>query len=143
MVYGDVLVGTEDSLVQATEIARLMVTKWGMSERLGPVSYNGWPYTHLPAGKLIIEGAPCSERTLEVIDDEVATIVREASQRARDFLSENRQHLDRFAEALVAREILEEKEITRLLEPAIGSSALGDSAGNDAVAPIRWGGGRT
>ncbi len=95
-----------------------MVTKWGMSERLGPVSYklsDEDPFL----GREIHQQRQFSEHTLEIIDDEVARILHDASDRAIAILSENRDKLDVLARALVEREEIGEKDIVELIGPSV------------------------
>ncbi|MFM2094937.1 MAG: ATP-dependent zinc metalloprotease FtsH [Planctomycetota bacterium] len=118
MIYSQTTVGAENDLEQATGLARRMVTHWGMSDRLGPVSYkqsDDDPFL----GREIHRGRPFSERTMEVIDEEVARILHEADQKAGQLLTTHRDKLVTIAENLVKEEELDEKEIENL----IGSSA--------------------
>jgi len=127
MIYSQTTVGAENDLEQATGLARRMVTHWGMSERLGPVSYkqsDDDPFL----GREIHRGRPFSERTMEVIDEEVARILHEADQKAGQLLSTHRDKLVMIAENLVKEEELDEKEIETLIgasaQPARPESAM-------------------
>ena len=116
-IYNEMTVGAENDLEQATGVARHMVTHWGMSERLGPVSYkqsDDDPFL----GREIHRGRPFSERTMEVIDEEVTRILHEAHQRAAELLSRHRDKLEQIAKALVNQEELNEDEITELIGPS-------------------------
>ena len=118
LVYQEVSAGAENDLERATSIARRMVTKWGMSERLGPVSYklsDDDPFL----GREIHQQRQFSEHTMELIDAEVARILHAASDRAVNILTENRDKLDTLAEGLVAEEELSEKDITELIGPSV------------------------
>jgi cell division protease FtsH len=111
LVYGTRTTGAESDIEQATGLARRMVTRWGMSERLGLVQLapRENPYLSGPGG---YGGAkPFSEATAEAIDAEVLRIIDESHQEARRLLSAHRKQLDALAEALVARETLNEQEI--------------------------------
>lgn len=118
LVYDEFSAGAENDLERATGLARRMVTKWGMSERLGPVSYklsDEDPFL----GREIHQQRQFSEHTLQIIDDEVARILHEAADRALTILTENRDKLDSLAHALVQREELGDKEIVELIGPSV------------------------
>ena len=115
LVYGSRTTGAENDMQQATEIARQMVTRWGMSDRLGPVVLGppSSPFlTGTTVGDAIGVGRPYSESTATLIDAEVQRILQEAYDEAVRLLSEHRQALDRLARALLEHETLDEAEIT-------------------------------
>ncbi len=103
LVLGVVTTGAENDLEKATEIARAMVGRWGMSERVGPVSV-------LPP-----EGDPrmlgVSESLLNAVGDEVRRVLEDCYREALEILRENRDRLDRIVERLLDKETLEEAEI--------------------------------
>ena len=104
LVYDDVTTGAEADLEQVTVIARLMVGRWGMSERVGLVSI-------LPAGEDdALMGATAAEATRELVDTEVRRIVAEAYELALARLGEHRDRLDALAQALLERETLDEDD---------------------------------
>jgi cell division protease FtsH len=118
MVYGEATVGAENDLERATAMARRMVTHWGMSERLGPVSYkmaDDDPFL----GREIHQQRQFSEHTMELIDAEVAGILHEASERATNLLTEHRDKLESLTQALIEREELTEQEIGELIGPSV------------------------
>jgi cell division protease FtsH len=119
MVFRELSAGAEDDLRRATQLARYMVTHWGMSERLGPVSYRVGE-EHVFLGKEIVEPRDFSEYTARLIDEEVQRILREADQRALHLLSEHRDRLDRLAQALLQHEELSREEIDRLFSNGDG-----------------------
>jgi cell division protease FtsH len=111
IVYGSRTTGAENDIEQATEIARRMVTRWGMSERVGLVQLapRENPYLGAPGG---YAGAkPFSEATAEAIDAEVLRIINESHEEAKRLLTQHRKQLDALAEALVSHETLNEGEI--------------------------------
>ena len=112
-VLGEPLSGAIGDLKQATRIARLMVTQFGMSERLGPVFYNQGE-EHVFLGKEIHEARDFSEGTARIIDEEVARILREALDRATELIATNRDKLDLLTEALLAHEELDMDDVNRL-----------------------------
>jgi cell division protease FtsH len=117
LVYGVVTTGAENDLQQVTEIARRMVLRWGMSEKLGPISFVAPQDEGLPPA---FRQQPYSEATSETIDAEVRRIVEECHRQAETLLAEHRTELDALAKALLEAESLDEAEIrkvTGLAEP--------------------------
>jgi cell division protease FtsH len=114
LVFGQPFSGHEDDLKQATRLARYMVTHWGMSDRLGPMSFRIGE-EHVFLGKEIQEPRDFSEETATVIDEEVQRLLREADQRSFELLEKHRADLDRLVEALLQREELMQEEIEQIL----------------------------
>jgi cell division protease FtsH len=117
IVYGVVTTGAENDLQQVTEIARRMVLRWGMSEKLGPISFVARQDDGLPPA---FQQQPYSEATSEMIDSEVRRIVEQSHRQAETLLAEHRAELERLARALLEAESLDEHEIrkvTGLTEP--------------------------
>jgi cell division protease FtsH len=114
LVYAQPYAGAEQDLKQATRLGRYMVTHWGMSDRLGPMSFRIGE-EHVFLGKEIQEPRDFSEGTAAIIDEEVQKILREADQQAYDLLASHRTELDRLADALVQREELMREDIDELL----------------------------
>jgi cell division protease FtsH len=120
VVYGTKTTGAESDIEQATGLARRMVTRWGMSERLGLVQLAPRENPYL-TGPVEYGGArPFSEATAEAVDAEVLRIIRESHEEARRLLTAHRMQLDALAEALLARETLDEQQILEVtkLPPA-------------------------
>src|SRR5215203_270488 len=107
IVYGTRTTGAENDIEQATQLARNMVTRWGMSDRLGMVQLAppDNPFLEAPAG---FGGGdkPFGERTAELIDSEVQRIIRECHDEAKALLQAHRQRLDALVAALLERETL-------------------------------------
>ena len=122
LIFDEFSAGAENDLMQATRIARRMVTAWGMSERLGPVAYRT-SEEHPFLGKEIHEQREFSEASAQLIDEEVARILHAAAARASRLLRENRVQLEKLATALEEQEILDEMEIEQLLGPSINKRA--------------------
>jgi cell division protease FtsH len=114
LIYGQPYAGAESDLKQATRLARLMVTHWGMSDRLGPMAFRIGE-EHVFLGKEIQEARDFSEGMAQVIDEEVQELLREADHQAYELLEKNRHDLDRLAEALLHREEMSREEIDMLL----------------------------
>ena len=122
IVFEQYSAGAENDLAQATNLARRMVTAWGMSERLGPVAYRT-SEEHPFLGKEIYEHREFSEHSARLIDEEVARILHAASDRAHKLLTEHRAELEKLADALEEHEVLDEKEIEEILGPSINKRA--------------------
>ncbi|HPM82336.1 MAG TPA: ATP-dependent zinc metalloprotease FtsH [Candidatus Anammoximicrobium sp.] len=121
LVYNETTVGAENDLERATMLARRMVTHWGMSERLGPVSYklsDEDPFL----GREIHQQRQFSEHTMELIDEEVAKILHGAADQAYNLLKDRRQDLEKLAAALLEQEELGDAEITALIGPSVHAS---------------------
>jgi cell division protease FtsH len=131
LIYGDLSTGASDDLKQATRLARLMVTQWGMSDRVGPVYIRGTE-EHPFLGREITEPKDHSESTQQVIDEEIQRILRDADERAYRTLEEHRDDMERLTEALVEREVLTVQEI----EEIVGKRAADLQAGAERSAVV-------
>lgn len=127
IVYAETCVGAENDLERATSIARRMVTHWGMSPKIGPVSYKTSDEDPF-LGREIHQTRQFSEHTQELIDEEVARILLEADQKAEQLLREHRDQLETITRALLEREELSEMELTELIGPSI-HKRKGDTKG--------------
>jgi cell division protease FtsH len=111
IVYGTKTTGAQSDIEQATGLARGMVTRWGMSERLGLVQFAARQNPYLGVMGGYGNERPISEQTAATIDSEVFNIINRSHEEARRLLSAHRKQLEALAEALVERETLDEKEI--------------------------------
>ncbi|MBD0281521.1 MAG: ATP-dependent zinc metalloprotease FtsH [Thermoleophilaceae bacterium] len=122
IVYGDPTTGAESDIQQVTMIARGMVERWGMSQKVGFITVARQD----GQGPLLPGAEAASEATQELVDAEVRRIVEEERRAVRELLAENRDRLDALAEALLERETLDEADayavagIDRALAPAPG-----------------------
>jgi cell division protease FtsH len=107
--------GAGNDIERATELARKMVCEWGMSEKIGPVTF-GKKSEEIFLGREIAQHRDYSERTAVLIDQEVKRIVQEVSDRAEKLIRENEDKLHQLAAALLEREILDGEEIDKLLD---------------------------
>jgi len=119
MVFGEMTTGAHDDIGKVTQIARAMVTQWGMSSRLGPRTF-GKGQSGVFLGRDFSQGRDYSERTAEEIDDEVRRVVDEAHARCRAVIAEHRDALDRLASRLIEVETVEGDDLLRLLGPVGG-----------------------
>ncbi len=115
LVFGDVTTGASNDLEQATRLARKMVTEYGMSDKLGPLTY-GHKEELVFLGREIGEQRNYSEEVAKRIDEEIHHIITEAHDRAMEVLSNNRGKLDRVAQRLIEKETLDAEEFEALLK---------------------------
>lgn len=113
IIYGETTTGTSNDIKQATNIARKMVTEWGMSE-LGFVCY-GQEDEPLFIGKEIAQHKDYSESTAMKIDETVSRILSDSLEDTRRILNEHRDQLERLTAALIERETMDDAEIRELL----------------------------
>src|ERR687888_453386 len=106
--------GAGDDLEKATEMARKMVCEWGMSDKLGPLTF-GKNEEHIFLGREVARQKDYSEQTALLIDGEIKRIVLECATRAAQILEENLEKLHALARALLERESLDSEEIARIL----------------------------
>jgi len=120
IVYGTKTTGAESDIEQATNLARQMVTRWGMSERLGLVQLAPRENPFLGEATRFGGTKPFSEETARAIDEEVRKIIEESHGEACRLLREYRAPLDALVKALLERESLDEREILQVtgLPPA-------------------------
>jgi cell division protease FtsH len=103
LVFDDISNGAADDLKNATQIARRMVCQWGMSERVGPVTFKtGEPHPFL--GRELAEPKDYSEHTARIIDEEIQKIVVDMQEKAHETLTTHRETLDRLSDFLLENE---------------------------------------
>ncbi|MBY0233168.1 MAG: AAA family ATPase [Gemmataceae bacterium] len=115
LVFGEATSGASNDLKQATRLARMMVTQFGMSDKIGPVAYRIGE-EHVFLGKEIHEPRDFSEGTASQIDEEVRRILRDADEAAFTVLEANRPLMDILVDALLSREELLREEIDELFK---------------------------
>jgi cell division protease FtsH len=114
LVFNQFTTGAGNDIERATELARKMVCEWGMSEKLGPLSY-GAKEEELFLGREITRTRNFSEQTAVAIDAEVRRIVTTAMKRSEKILKDNIKTLHRLSNALLEREILDSEEIDKVI----------------------------
>ncbi len=134
IIYDETTVGAENDLERATDIARRMVTHWGMSDKLGPVSYKTSDEDPF-LGREMHRGRHFSEHTQELIDAEVHEILAKADTDARELLTKHRDELERITKALLEREELSEAELTEILGPSIQAQTKSQQQGGQPPKP--------
>ncbi len=114
LIFGEMSTGPSDDISKVTKLARQMVTRFGMSERLGPRTF-GQKEELVFLGREISEQRDYSEKVAEEIDDEVRHIIDDAHERARQILRDNKDKLTLLAERLIVVETIESDQLIALL----------------------------
>ena len=117
IAFGEISTGAQNDLQRATDIARSMVTEFGMSDELGVVSYNGHNRSAFLDTPFMQERGNYAEDTAQKIDAEVKRILTEAHDEARRILREQRHVLDELSERLLVKEVVEGEELRSLMGP--------------------------
>ncbi len=126
LVFNEISTGAQNDLQRASEIARSMVTEYGMSDRLGLVSYER-PRQAMFLPENFASGNKYSEAKAAQIDEEVARFVEEAHQRVRKILSDRRKVLDELAHLLSQKESVQGDELRKMLSAATAEIPAGSS----------------
>ena len=141
--FDGVTTGASNDIERATKMARAMVTKWGLSEKMGPLAYEE-DEGEVFLGKQMSQRKHVSEQTSEEIDREVRAIIDSCYHRAKDLLESNRDKLDLMAEALMQYETIDADQIGDIMSghkprppkdwrdqgPGPGASASSDESGD-------------
>ncbi len=115
LVMNELSTGAGNDLERATELARKMVCEWGMSDKIGPITF-GKKSEEIFIGREIAHHRDYSESTAVMIDQEVKRFVESAANRAMKILKENEDKLHNMAEALLEREVLDGSEIDAIIQ---------------------------
>ena len=116
IVFGDISTGAQNDLQRATDMARHMITQYGMSERLGHVTFDGssaGTYWSIPEAP---QRAPYGEETARLIDEEIGRIIRESHERVTRTLTEKRPTLEALAQLLLKHEVVDRVMLDALLK---------------------------
>ena len=115
LVFGHYTTGAVNDIKQASDLARRMVTEFGMSDKLGPVAYGGEDEQVFLGRDFNSQSRNYSETTAQLIDEEVQKLVRSGEESAKTLLTEKRAVLDQMAEALLERETIDAEEIDAIV----------------------------
>lgn len=115
MIFGDITTGARSDLKEATRVARLMVCDWGMSMDMGPQTF-GEPEELMFLGREVTRHKDYSEETARKIDSEISSLLRDAYERAKKILVENREKLEDIARLLLERETLDGEEVVEIVK---------------------------
>ena len=113
LIIQDISAGASGDIQAVSKRARLMVTEWGMSEKVGPISYGS--DREIFIGRDMASHVNYSEQTASIIDEEVSRIVNEGLEKARKMLSENKKLLENMARLLIERETIFSEEVEMLM----------------------------
>jgi len=133
LIFNEMTTGASDDIKRATDLARRMVTDFGMSDRLGPRTF-GDKQELVFLGREISEQRDYSEEVAKQIDEEVQNIIQQAHETARKILTENRAKLVELAERLIAQETLEGEELDKIFNEPV-ASPLPETAATRATVP--------
>jgi cell division protease FtsH len=116
IALNEISTGAQNDLQRATDIARAMVTEWGMSDRVGPVNFDAGRRGRFIDLGMPPERGPYSEETARLIDEEVKTIVSDSHTEARRILRDKRDLLEQVTRRLLEKEVMEGDELRAILE---------------------------
>ncbi len=122
LVLNQLTTGAGNDIERATELARKMVCEWGMSDKLGPMTF-GKKQEEIFLGREIAQHRDYSEETARAIDSEVKNIIEKAAATAEKLLSDNIEKLHALAKALLEKEILDGNEIDQVLKNAVAQKS--------------------
>jgi cell division protease FtsH len=118
LVLNSQTTGAGNDIERATEIARKMVCEWGMSEKLGPLTF-GQKEEQIFLGREIAQHRDYSEETARLIDNEVRDIVTQSYEKAKDILHRNMTVLHQLANSLLEKEVLDSRQIDSIMKGEI------------------------
>ena len=141
LIFGDdhVTTGASNDIKRATEIARNMVTRWGLSDRLGPLAY-GEEEEEVFLGRSVTQHKNVSDETAHIIDEEIRNVIDRNYDRSRRILKENIDKLHAMAQALIKYETIDSQQIEDIMAgrtprpPADWDDDSSPSSGGNAVA---------
>jgi cell division protease FtsH len=114
LVFSDLSTGAHNDIDNATTLARKMVCEWGMSDKVGPLTF-GSPSEEVFLGRELGMRRTFSDETAQTIDSEIRRMIDEQSNRARDIVTTEHDKLDALAKALLERETLNGEEVDRIM----------------------------
>jgi cell division protease FtsH len=140
IVSDDISSGAAGDIQQATQMARAMVTQWGMSDRIGMIQY-GDSGEYIFLGREMGRTKDYSENTAQEIDNEVKRIIDDGFQRAKDIIDQNREKLELIANALLEFETLEGAQVDEIVRtgrftPPPPTPQVGPPTGAQAATPL-------
>jgi len=139
LVYGDVTTGAQNDLEKSTQLARRMVTEFGMSDRLGPMTF-GKRHEHVFLGRDFGHERDYGENIATIIDEEVSGIVSEQYTRVKELLIKHRPHMDAVVKVLLEKETLDRAEVDAILDEVNKRLAAGEDPSSLTPPPDESGG---
>ena len=135
IIFNERTTGAGNDLERASEIARKMVTEWGMSEKVGPIRLTK-KEGEVFLGKEMSTGSQLSPTTSEIIDSEIKSIIVNANNEAMNLLKENEKFLHDLANLLLEQEVVDSKELNKLL--GIEEDVKSTSSNNEQEKASNW-----
>jgi cell division protease FtsH len=114
LIFNEITTGAQNDIARATQVATRMVTEFGMSDKIGPLAL-GKENEEVFLGMDISKSPKHSDKTAELIDEEIKKIISTAKQRATKILEDNRDKLDNLVKALIERETLNGEQIDKIM----------------------------
>ena len=137
LIIDDISTGASNDIQRATDIARKMVTKYGMSEKIGPIDFSS-TQSEVFLGRDFANTNQLSEQTASLIDSEVKELIHKAYQRCEQILRENMDILHRLAQFLLENETMDNAQLEAIYKgeepPAASAKSLGQKEGGDKSA---------
>ena len=137
LIMDDISTGASNDIQRATDIARKMVTKYGMSEKIGPIDFSS-TQSEVFLGRDFANTNQLSEQTASLIDSEVKELIHKAYQRCEQILRENMDILHRLAQFLLENETMDNAQLEAIYKgeepPAASAKSLGQKEGGDKSA---------
>lgn len=118
IVFGEVTTGPSNDLQKATSLAKAIVTEYGMDEKLGPRTF-GQKEEMIFLGKEIHERRDYSERTSQMIDEQITSIIKGAYHQAIEIINKHKNKLEQIVEVLLAKETIEREEFTEIMSEKV------------------------
>ena len=115
IIYDEITTGAQDDLEKSTKMARRMVTEFGMSDRLGPMTF-GKRHDHVFLGREFGHERDYGENIATIIDEEVTRIVSDNYTRVKDLLLKHRPHMDAIVKVLLEKETLDAKDVDAIIQ---------------------------
>lgn len=134
--FDGVTTGASNDIMRATQLARNMVTKWGLSEKLGPLMYAEEEGEVFLGRSMGSQHTNVSAETAKVIDQEVRSIIDQCYGTAKRLLEENRDKLDAMAEALMKYETIDAEQIEEIMNGRVPREPRDWNGGGDAGTPV-------
>src|SRR5688500_16770216 len=133
IALGEISTGAQNDLLRATDIARAMVTEWGMSDALGAINYDGHKRNKFLEMQLGPERGVYADDTARLIDSEVKRIMTEAHDTARDLLTSRRDMLEKVTRRLLEQEVMEGEQLRQIM--GIPPASIEESPENTPLPP--------
>jgi cell division protease FtsH len=141
IIYDEITTGAQDDLEKSTKLARRMVTEFGMSDRLGPMTF-GKRHDHVFLGREFGHERDYGENIATIIDEEVTRLVSDNYTRVKDLLTQHRPHMDAIVKVLLEKETLDKAQVDAIIEEVNRTTgnviSTGSNDDNNAAPPFQY-----